>query len=231
MTKFEQIRSTIDTYCGLCCAECEFWESMGCGGCIATAGHPFHGECKLAQCAIEKKRGFCGECAQFPCGLLEEFSNDPEHGDTPPGRRIENCGQVKARLVAAARKGTDSQGMCGHHCDHCPYTKYCGGCRSVYNGCSFATLYEDGRCPNVVCANERGIDGCYDCPELETCGKGYFGAGDGFTAKGSSLFIAKHGKEAYSQALVNAGPRPEEIDTPEGMRDFFEQALGQGREN
>lgn len=229
MTEFEQIRSTIDTYCGLCCAECEFRESMGCGGCIATAGHPFHGECELAQCAVGKKRGFCGECAEFPCELLERFSHDPEHGDDPPGRRIEACGQVKARLVAAARKGVDPQGMCGHHCDHCPYTKYCGGCRSEYNGCSFATLYEDGQCPNVACAKARGLDGCYECPELAGCGKGYFGAGDGYTAKGSSLFIAKHGKAAYAEALSKAGERPEEINTPEGVLAFFEGAQGPER--
>ena len=106
-------------------------ESTGCGGCIATKGRPFHGECGLAQCAIEKKRGFCGECPDFPCKLLQDYSHDPEHGDDPPGRRIERCGRLKAGLVAAARAGVDPQGVCGHHCDHCPYTKYCGGCRGV----------------------------------------------------------------------------------------------------
>lgn len=204
MTDFEAIRSAIDSYCGLSCGECPFRESTGCGGCIATKGHPFHGECSLAQCAIGKKRGFCGECPDFPCQLLQNFSQDPEHGDNPPGQRIERCGQQKAQLVAAARAGVDPQGVCGHHCDHCPYTKYCGGCRGVYNNCSYATLYEDGVCPNVSCARERGLDGCYACPELDGCGKGYFGAEDGHTAKDAARSIRERGKEAHAQGLNEA---------------------------
>lgn len=227
MSDFHEIKRSIDSYCGLQCSACEFRERMGCGGCIATQGHPFHGECQLAQCAVKKGRGFCGECADFPCGLLESYSNDPEHGDDPHGARIQACAATKARLVAAARAGGDPQGMCGHHCDHCPYTNYCGGCRSVYNNCSFATLYEDGRCPNLVCAKEQGLDGCYACQQLEKCSKGYFGAQDGFTAKASAQFIAVHGKEAYASVLSGLGDRPESIDTVEKLLSFYESGLDQ----
>lgn len=225
MDRFEEIRGAIDTYCGLRCADCGFRESQGCGGCVATKGHPFHGECRLAQCAVGKGRGFCGECAEFPCQLLEGFSNDPEHGDNPPGERIRRCGETKAQLVAVAREGIDLQGVCGHHCGHCPYTSYCGGCRSCYNSCSFATLYEDGQCPNVACAGQKSLDGCYACSELEDCDKGYFSAGDGYTAKAAALFIRKHGKEAYRQVLTQAGGRPEEANTVEKLLDFFERYL------
>ena len=45
----------------------------------------------MAQCCIEKKLSHCGVCAAFPCALLQQYSNDPEHGDTPPGARIEQC--------------------------------------------------------------------------------------------------------------------------------------------
>lgn len=225
MTDFERIRGQIDTYCGLCCASCEFRESMGCGGCVATGGHPFHGECQLAQCAIEKNRGFCGECPDFPCPLLESYSQDPEHGDHPQGARIEACAKTKAALVAAARAGTEPQGVCGHHCDHCPFSQWCGGCRSVYPRCSFATLFEDGRCPHVACAGEKGLKGCYDCPELPGCQKGYFGAEDGYTAKGAAQFIAKHGKAAYAQVLSQDRERPEGIDQPEKLVEFLESCL------
>ena len=224
MTEFESIRAGIDTYCGLCCAGCEFKDSMNCGGCVATKGRPFHGECSLAQCAIGKGRAFCGECPDFPCQLLESFSNDPEHGDNPPGARIESCAKTKAALVNAARQGADPQGVCGHHCDHCPYTQWCGSCRSVYPHCSFATLYEDGGCPNVRCAAEKSLDGCYACPELLGCTKGYFGAEDGYTAKGAALYIAKHGKEAYAGVLERAGERPGDIDTAEKLLEFLENA-------
>ena len=225
MSEYQKIRDSIDTYCGLCCRDCQLRESMNCGGCIATGGHPFHGECALAQCAIEKKRGFCGECPQFPCELLERFSSDLEHGDTPPGARIAACSRTKARMVAAAREGLDPQGVCGHHCDHCPYTQWCGGCRSVYPGCSFATLYEDGKCPNTACAGERELDGCYGCPDLDGCQKGYFGAEDGYTAMGAARFIAKHGKEAYARALEQAGERPGELRTAEELVEFYEKLL------
>lgn len=79
----------IDTYCGLVCEGCEFIESCGCGGCIATCGKPFHGECEVAKCALEKNVKFCGVCGEFPCDLLKSYSFDKEHGDN--GERIENC--------------------------------------------------------------------------------------------------------------------------------------------
>ena len=81
----------IDTRCGLSCVSCMFRERTGCGGCIATNGHPFHGECRLAVCCQDKGFLYCGECPEFPCQLLHDFSFDPEHGDNPQGARIEQC--------------------------------------------------------------------------------------------------------------------------------------------
>lgn len=83
----------VDSRCGLHCTGCEYKDSCGCGGCIETSGHPFHGECPVAVCC--QKRGFvhCGECPEIPCELLTQYSCDPEHGDTPHGARIEQCKQ------------------------------------------------------------------------------------------------------------------------------------------
>lgn len=222
MAEFEAIQSRINTYCGLDCTSCQIGAQCGCGGCMATEGKPFHGACALAKCALEKKVAFCGACPDFPCQLLESFSNDPEHGDRPKGARIENCAKTKAAMVSAARKGTDPQGICGHHCDHCPYTKWCGGCRSQYPSCSFATLFEDRRCPNLTCANEKGIEGCYLCASLAECAKGYYAAADGYVAKGAAMFITKHGKEAYVRALEKEGDRPGDIDSPEKLSAYLE---------
>ena len=83
--------SEIETRCGLICATCEYRERTGCGGCIATNGHPFYGECRLAVCCQEKGHLHCGLCPEFPCELLKEFSSDPEHGDNPHWARIEQC--------------------------------------------------------------------------------------------------------------------------------------------
>ncbi len=83
----------IETRCGLLCESCTFKDSCHCGGCIATNGHPFHGECPVALCCQEKGHTHCGQCSSFPCPLLTEYSNDPVHGDTPPGARIKQCRQ------------------------------------------------------------------------------------------------------------------------------------------
>lgn len=81
----------IDTRCGLCCATCTYKQPCDCGGCIATKGHPFHGECPVAHCCQEKGYMHCGECPDLPCALLSQYSCDPEEGDNPPGARIERC--------------------------------------------------------------------------------------------------------------------------------------------
>ena len=84
-------KNCIDSRCGLHCTGCEYIESHGCKGCIDTHGHPFHGECPVAVCCQEKGFTHCGECPDVPCELLTQYSHDPEHGDTPPGARIEQC--------------------------------------------------------------------------------------------------------------------------------------------
>ena len=81
----------IDTRCGLRCEGCEYIESSHCGGCIATNGNPFHGACSVAECCQSKGYLHCGECPEIPCELLSQYSCDPEHGDNPPGARIEQC--------------------------------------------------------------------------------------------------------------------------------------------
>ena len=83
----------IDSRCGLHCTDCDWKESHNCGGCIETSGNPFHGECPVAQCSINKNISHCGECSEIPCELLTQYSCDAEHGDDPRGARIEQCKQ------------------------------------------------------------------------------------------------------------------------------------------
>ena len=191
-----------DSYCGLDCSACELRESAHCGGCVATQGHPFHGACEIAACAVERRREFCGECADFPCERLKAFAFDPTHGDN--GRRIERCKALKTEKVRAARDGVDPVSVCGHHCDYCFMAEWCGGCRSDYSCCSFATLFDDGQCPNVSCAAARGLDGCCDCADLPKCAKGYYGQRGEYVAKATALFVHRHGKAAYTRALASA---------------------------
>ena len=209
----------INTYCGLNCTGYEYVKSCNCGGCIATEGKPFHGSCEVAECAKAKGRRFCGECADFPCEILTRYSFDAEHGDN--GARIQRCRDIKKALVDEARAGLDPIGYCGHHCDHCFLGEFCGGCRSDYNCCSYATICEGGKCPNMTCAQEKKLDGCWECSELDGCKKGYFSAEDGYTAKSSAQFIRKYGKEKYDaahRALEAAGKDyPKSIEGEDGV--------------
>lgn len=91
----------IETRCGLLCESCSWKEETNCGGCIATNGKPFHGECPIAVCCQDKGIVHCGECADIPCELLTSYSCHPEHGDSPHGARIEQC---KKWAAEAAQK-------------------------------------------------------------------------------------------------------------------------------
>ncbi|MCL2783386.1 MAG: DUF3795 domain-containing protein [Propionibacteriaceae bacterium] len=196
------MENTFDSFCGLECAACEFNTSGVCGGCVATNGHPFHGRCEIAECVTTKNKRFCGECEDFPCEILKRYSYDAQHGDS--GARVERCQAIKLAMVAAARVGINPVGFCGHHCDFCFMAQWCGGCRSVYNICSFATICPDGVCPNVACAQMHGLDGCYQCENLSACDKGYFGQTGEYVAKATALFIRDHGEAAYTTALQTA---------------------------
>jgi hypothetical protein len=190
----------ITTYCGLDCDSCEYKASSGCGGCVATKGKPFHGHCDVAECAVSKGKQFCGDCESFPCATLKSYSFDPEHGDN--GARLDNCSKIKAGLVAAARDGLDPIAYCGFSCNHCFLGQWCGSCRSDYNFCSYATISEDGICPNVRCCKERGQDGCYECSDLSTCTIGfYIPDNDGAQAcKAQAMFVGKYGKAEFLKA-------------------------------
>ena len=82
----------VDSRCGLHCTGCQWKESHGCGGCIESNGHPFHGECSIAICCQSKGITHCGECDIIPCSKLYAYSYlDPEHGDKPQGARVQVC--------------------------------------------------------------------------------------------------------------------------------------------
>ena len=112
---------------------------------------------------------------------------------------IEAMQRIKNRLCKIARKGVDPVAVCGLSCNHCFLGEWCGGCRTEYNVCSFATCSEGRICPNVKCCEEKKIDSCYDCSELETCEIGFFvPSNDGANAaKAQSLYIRKYGKKEF----------------------------------
>ena len=85
---------------------------------MESKGNPFHGECHVAKCCQDKNYAHCGECEFLPgacaepncqkidvkgfyeCGGCKSTScdklypyayKDPNHGDNPPGARVEVC--------------------------------------------------------------------------------------------------------------------------------------------
>ena len=92
--------------------------------------------------------------------------------------------------------------FCGHHCGFCPFDQ-CPGCRSENAFCSFATLFEDKKCPNVKCCLEKGFDGCYECNQLSKCHIGFYST-DERVAKATALFIQQYGKRQYDISLAKA---------------------------
>ena len=80
----------IESRCGICCSELNCKEAFGfdCKGCTSESSAPW-GECEVKICCEKKGLAHCGECSEFPCETLSEFSYDGEHGDD--GARIKKC--------------------------------------------------------------------------------------------------------------------------------------------
>ena len=90
-----EIMSKIESRCGILCSECTYREEMNCKGCV-NIDKPFWAEslcgensCPVKDCCEGKKLEHCGQCADFPCDLLNQFAYDKEQGDD--GKRIEQC--------------------------------------------------------------------------------------------------------------------------------------------
>lgn len=112
---------------------------------------------------------------------------------------IEAMQRIKNKLCEIARKGVDPIAYCGFSCNHCFMGQWCGSCRTEYNGCSFAMCSSDKKCPNVRCCQEKGIDGCYECEELEACQKGFYNPKNDSAnaAKAQAMYVRKHGKKEF----------------------------------
>ena len=110
----------------------------------------------------------------------------------------------KRELIKNIQKKTDPVAPCGFLCDGCFLSEWCGYCRSACAVCSYATISEGGVCENVRCCKEKGLYGCWECPELTACKKGFYGSPDGSLCKPNAMFIAKYGKEAYVRFLKDS---------------------------
>ncbi|MCR5461020.1 MAG: DUF3795 domain-containing protein, partial [Acetatifactor sp.] len=95
------------------------------------------------------------------------------------------------------------------------------------------TCSEGKICPNVKCCNEKNLDGCYECNELEVCDKGFFvSSNDGAAAaKAQSLFIRKYGKEAFLKAQTRLHEKYDFQKVHEILGQDYKEALNILEEN
>ena len=139
---------------------------------------------------------------------------------------IEAMCRIKDKLCLKARKGVDPIAYCGLSCTHCAYSKWCGSCRTEYNTCSFAKYSPDGRCPNVVCCEEKGFDGCYECADITECKKGFYSMDDSANAvKATAIFINRYGKKELLSVLDNLRKRYDFEWIPEVLGNDIEEGL------
>ena len=75
--------------------------------------------------------------------------------------------------------------------------------RSDYNCCSYKTIFDDGVCPNVSCALNKKIKGCYNCTLLDSCEIGFYKkTNDGSSsAKACAMFVRKYDKKCFIKTL------------------------------
>ena len=78
-------------------------------------------------------------------------------------------------------------------------------------------MFEDKKCPNVVCCKSKNIDGCWKCENVADCQTGFFNSGEN-DAKAYALYIKKYGTEKYTErifAIINKG-----YDYPRSFKDI-----------
>ncbi len=94
----------IDSRCGLHCTTCTYKEPCGCGGCIETNGHPFHGACPVALCC-QKKAFTTAEnvpsCPVSCCGAIP----------ATPSRAIRRTAHAWNNVVCGARKRKENRNV------------------------------------------------------------------------------------------------------------------------
>ena len=164
-------------------------------------------------------------------GAVQDFT-DPRTGENYMLFPVER-NDSKEALIRAVKDSVRQVGVCSIHCEFCFLGKWCGGCRSGCDVCSYATLSEDNVCPNVRCAQGKQLDSCAQCPDLLGCTVGFYRQPNAKTHRGTALFVQRHGEQAYTAALSRAAKSglryPEDLDTQpdeEGVCKLLEQYLG-----
>ena len=76
--KSEFLAGPCGLYCGICADNITTKECHGCGCDCGQCAGGWHGEhCEISLCARKHKVSHCGECQEFACTKLIQFTSDP----------------------------------------------------------------------------------------------------------------------------------------------------------
>ena len=64
-------------FCGVDCSVCPDLLNNKCTGCRASVGTSDE-ECFFVKCCLDKGVQICGQCSEFPCNDMKEFSEESE---------------------------------------------------------------------------------------------------------------------------------------------------------
>lgn len=88
---FIHLRRIFEMYesrCGVRCNVCENKEKVHCSGCLEMEKPFWGGDCAVKSCCEGKGLHHCGECADFPCGVLCDMGKDQGFDPAP---KIAQC--------------------------------------------------------------------------------------------------------------------------------------------
>jgi hypothetical protein len=92
----------------------------------------------------------------------------------------------------------DSVAYCGLVCAYCHLAGSCGGCRSQANCCG--RHLSPGGCFQYNCCVEKGINGCWECPDFP-CGEDMFSDSHDVRLRAFVRFAKENGLECLAKAV------------------------------
>ena len=89
---------------------------------------------------------------------------------------------------------------CGLVCRLCFRAGECDGCKTARNACD-RNCADEG-CYQKKCCTEKGIEGCWLCPDIRSCDKGIYFAGNMSKIKAFAICIREDGKRNFIRHIV-----------------------------
>lgn len=86
-----------NTICGVDCTKCGLKGT--CGGCVETKGRPFHSECVVAMCCLNKRYDNCGKCGDIPCKLKEQVIGEFNTLGIKDMLEVKNLNELKGSFI------------------------------------------------------------------------------------------------------------------------------------